>query len=630
MGLIDTGKENGHFEARKNILGISALYHDSAACMVVDGEIVAAAQEERFTRRKHDQSFPVNAINYCVKEAGIQNEHIDLVVYYDHPLYTMDRFISNVMSAGEDAKELVERSFESVFGEKLWIHKEVEWMLGKNANRRFLVCEHHVSHAASAFYPSPYEKAVILTLDGVGEWATTTIGVGDGGLIKLKEEIRYPHSLGLLYSAFTWFCGFKVNSGDYKFMGLAPYGEPVYEELIRREIIDIKEDGSFRLNLKYFDFQYGRAMTNDYFAELFGGPRRMPESRITKREMDIAASAQKVVEDVILRLVRHAKHKYGKEINNLVMAGGVALNCVANGKIMNAQVFRNIWIQPAAGDAGGALGAALYAAYNYAGIRRNVCLPDAQKGSLLGPQYTNDEIEGWLDAKGYAYQKYEDGDLFCRIAEELSAGRIIGCFHGRMEFGPRALGNRSIIADPRREDMQVKLNLKIKYRESFRPFAPAVLQEDAYQYFELDREKESPYMLIVQDVVKERRKGMDLKSKLGEAGDDMLKVVKESRSDIPAVTHVDYSARIQTVTEQSNPYFYRVLEEFKKLTGCSVVINTSFNVRGEPIVCTPQSAYECFMRTDMDVLVLEHCILKKEEQPEWIETQDWRRLYELD
>ena len=584
-----------------NILGISALYHDSAACIVIDGKIVAAAQEERFTRIKHDPHFPVNAIDYCLKESSIQKEDIDIVVYYDNPLYTLDRFLSNVVSAGEDAQDLLAGNFESVFGLKLWVHETVDRLLGKNNNRKFYVCEHHISHAASAFYPSPYKKAVIITLDGVGEWATTTIGVGDDCSISLKEEIRYPHSLGLLYSAFTWFCGFKVNSGDYKFMGLAPYGEPIYENIIRDKLIDIKDDGSFRLNLDYFDFQYGRTMTNDRFAELFGGPRRTPESRITKREMDIAASTQKVVEDIILKLVKHAKEKYGKEIDNLVMAGGVALNCVANGKIMNAGIFRNLWIQPAAGDAGGCMGAALYAAYYLDHVKRTIYLPDAQQGSYLGPQYSNEEIEEYLNKKGYVYHQYKNDELFRQIAIKLSEGKVIGCFHGRMEFGPRALGNRSIIADPRRENMQVKLNMKIKFRESFRPFAPAVLRDDVQEYFELD--KDSPYMLIVQNVIKSRRKDVYLQDNLKEFHNDMLEIVKQSRSDIPAVTHVDYSARIQTVTEEGNPYFYKIIRAFKEITGCGVIINTSFNVRGEPIVCTLQNAYECFRRTDMDILV---------------------------
>ncbi len=611
-----------------NVLGISALYHDSAATLVSNGNIVAAAQEERFTRVKHDQRLPKHAITYCLQEANLKKEDIDIVVFYDNPLYTLDRYLKNMAMAGTDSQDVLERSFDSMFSDKLWIHKKVEQILGENLHRKFLVCEHHISHAASAFYPSPYDKAVILTLDGVGEWATTTIGVGEGEKITIKEEMRFPHSLGLLYSAFTYFCGFKVNSGDYKFMGLAPYGEPVYEELIRIKLLDIKEDGSFWMNMDYFDYQYGRAMTNDKFADLFGGPRREPESRITKREMDIAASAQKVVEDIILKMVRHAKDVYGQGIDNLVMAGGVALNCVANGKIKNSGIFENIWIQPAAGDAGGSLGCALYASYNYTSIRRKVCQPDSQKGSYLGPRFSSEDIRKYCTKNHYPYHQIGQENLYEAIAKELSGEKVIGLFHGRMEFGPRALGNRSIIADARSETMQVKLNQKVKFRESFRPFAPSVLREDVSEYFELD--DESPYMLLVENVRKERRNESRLKDDLERYGYNMLDIVKQSRSDIPAVTHVDYSARIQTVNEETNPYYYKVISEFKKLTGCSVIVNTSFNVRGEPIVCTPKDAYECFMRTDMDVLVLEDCILYKKEQPEWIETDDWKSRYALD
>lgn len=611
-----------------NILGISALYHDAAACLVVDGKIIAAAQEERFTRIKHDLCIPVHAIKYCLKEAEIEEKDIDIVAFYDNPLYTLDRYIKSIITAGEDSRTLIENNFDSMFSDRLWIHKVIERVLGKNLNRKFLVCEHHISHAASAFYPSPFAKAIILTLDGVGEWATTTLGIGNGSEITIKEEMRFPHSLGLLYSAFTYFCGFKVNSGDYKFMGLAPYGEPIYEELIRKELVDIKEDGSFRLNMDYFDYQYGRAMTNHKFENLFGGPRREPETEITKREMDIAASAQKVVEDIILRMVSHAKRAYGQDIDNLVLAGGVALNCVANGKILNSNIFENLWIQPAAGDAGGCLGAALYASYQYAGIERKIEKTDSQKGSYLGPEYSSGEIEQYLQDNQYCYHKCNKDILFTKIAEELANGKVIGLFHGRMEFGPRALGNRSIIADARSEEMQVRLNKKIKYRESFRPFAPSVLREDAADYFEL--EGDSPYMLLVENVCKSRRKEVTLQADLKKYNHNMLEIVKKKRSDIPAVTHVDYSARIQTVDKETNLYFYQVIEAFKKLTGCGVIVNTSFNVRGEPIVCTPQNAYECFMRTDMDVLVLENCILYKEEQPDWIETDDWKTRFILD
>ena len=609
------------------ILGISALYHDAAAALIEDGSVIAATQEERFTRIKHDWNMPENAIDFCLKEGNITGMELDAVVFYDNPFLTLDRYMKNILASGSDSKEVINRNFDTMFSDKLWIHKKVDEFLGINPNRKFLVCEHHVSHAASAFYPSPYEKAVILTLDGVGEWATATISVGNKEEIEIKEEMQFPHSLGLLYSAFTYFCGFKVNSGDYKFMGLAPYGEPIYEDLIREKLLDIKEDGSFKMNLDYFDYQYGRAMTNAKMEELFGGPRREPETEITKREMDIAASVQKITEDIILRMVRHAKDKYGHGIDSLVLAGGVALNCVANGKIKKSNIFENIWIQPAAGDAGGSLGCALYAAYKYYGLERKVESEDSQKGSYLGPKFSHDGIKDYLDKNGYIYHEFKEG-IYKKIAEELAEEKVIGLFQGRMEFGPRALGNRSIIADARSATMQVKLNLKIKYRESFRPFAPSVLREDVAEYFEL--EDDSPYMLLVADVCKSRRSAFELKNNLNKYDGNMLEIVKQKRSDIPAVTHVDYSARIQTVSEEGNPYFYKVISEFKKLTGYSVIVNTSFNVRGEPIVCRPQEAYECFMRTDMDVLVLEDFMLMKEEQPAWSETKNWREQYVLD
>jgi len=609
------------------ILGISALYHDSAAALICDGDVIAAAQEERFTRIKHDWHMPVQAVEYCLKEGNITGTDLAAVVFYDNPLKTLDRFMKNILAAGADSKDVINRNFDTMFSDKLWIHKKVEALLGVNPERKFLVCEHHMSHAASAFYPSPYEKAVILTLDGVGEWATTTISVGEKEKIQIKEEMHFPHSLGLLYSAFTYFCGFKVNSGDYKFMGLAPYGEPVYEDLIREKLLDIRQDGSFEMCLDYFDFQYGRAMTNRKMDELFGGPRREPETEITKREMDIAASVQKVTEDIILRLARHAKEKYGEEIDNVVLAGGVALNCVANGKLKKSGIFKNIWIQPAAGDAGGSLGAALYAAYGYFGCERRVGAGDSQKGSYLGPKFSNNEIKTYLNRNGYMYHEFGVG-IYKVIAEELADEKVVGLFQGRMEFGPRALGNRSIIADARSETMQVRLNQKIKFRESFRPFAPSVLREDVAEYFELD--DDSPYMLLTADVLGDRKITFDLGGDLKKYHGNMLEIVKQKRSDIPAVTHVDYSARIQTVSEEGNPYYYKVLSAFKELTGCSVIVNTSFNVRGEPIVCTPQEAYECFMRTDMDLLVLEDILLKKEEQPEWHEKENWQERYELD
>lgn len=609
-----------------NILGISGLYHDSAACLVINGDIVAAAQNERFSRIKHDLNFPIQAIEYCLREGGINAEELDIVVFYDNPILTMDRFIKNVYDSGIESKALID-GLESLVTSKVWIHKEIKKFLSLKEETKILVCDHHVSHAASAFYPSPYEQAIIITIDGVGEWATMTIGKGNKGELKIMEEIRYPHSLGLFYSAFTWFCGFKVNSGDYKFMGLAPYGEPIYEDIIRKNIIDVKDDGSFRLNLDFFDYQNGRTMTNKKMEELFSGPRREAESKITKREMDIAASVQRIVEDVIIKIVKHAKSKYGQDIDNLVLAGGVALNCVANGKLKNANIFKNIWIQPAAGDAGGSLGCALYAAYQY-GENRMINPTDSQKGSYLGNSYSNDEVKMFLDTKGYRYHFFGEDEIFNKIADMLAEELVIGLFQGRMEFGPRALGNRSIIADARSEYMQVKLNQKIKFRESFRPFAPAVLEEDVQKYFELA--DVSPYMLLVENVVEHRRNKIDLARDLKEYEENMLEIVRKKRSDIPAVTHVDYSARIQTVNAERNGYFYNVIKAFKDKTKCSMVVNTSFNVRGEPIVCTLQNAYDCFMRTDMDILVLENFVLYKSEQPEWVETEDWKSKYKLD
>ena len=611
------------------VLGISALYHDSAACLIKDGEIIAAAQQERFSRIKHDSSLPADAIEFCLKQAEIDPKDVDIVAFYDNSLLTLDRYIQNILAAGKDSKDLIDLSFEGIFQDKLWIHKRLRDLLWNGEeNGKFVILQHHISHAASAFYPSPYKEAIILTMDGVGEWATTTIGRGKDKKIELIEEIRYPHSLGLYYSAFTYYCGFKVNSGDYKFMGLAPYGKPIYADLIKEHIIDIKEDGSFRLNLEYFDYQYGRTMINSKFEELFGAPRRQPETLITQHEMDIAASAQAVIEDVILKIVKHAKETYGTHIDNLVLAGGVALNCVANGKIKDSGLFRNIWIQPAAGDAGGSLGCALYTYYHYSDDERKINVHDSQKGSYLGPKYTMKEIENFLQESGYPYQKADGENLYEQIAQELDAGNVIGLFQGRMEFGPRALGSRSIIGDARSEDMQIKMNQKIKFRESFRPFAPSVLKEDVSEYFEL--EDDSPYMLLVEKVNENRREAVDIHAELNKYEGNMLEVVKLKRSDIPAVTHVDYSARIQTVTEEKNDYYYKLLQAFKKKTGYGVIVNTSFNVRGEPIVCSLKDAYECFMRTDMDVLVLENAILYKDEQPQWNETIDWQNKFELD
>jgi carbamoyltransferase len=611
------------------ILGISALYHDSAAALVIDGEIIAAAQEERFTRIKHDLGLPVNAIKYCLAEGNIKKTGIDKVVFYDNPFLILDRFLKNVCALGKNSEDLINRSFDNFFSKKIWIHKELQSIIGSQMKENDIyLAEHHISHAASAFYPSPFEEAVIITVDGVGEWATTTIGTGRGNKIELAKQINYPHSLGLFYSALTFFCGFKVNSGEYKFMGLAPYGQPVYYDIIKEKMIDIKPDGSYRLNLELFDYQNGRTMINREFEKLFDGPRREFESQISRREMNVAASAQKVLEEVLLLMTRDAKKTIGGNIKNLVLAGGVALNCVANGKIYKEKIFDRIWIQPAAGDAGGSLGAAMYLSHHvFDEPRKNLCR-DNQKGSYLGPSFSGSEICQFLEDSGYPYHKFEDSSKRNEtIAGALNNGKVIGLFQGRMEFGPRALGNRSIIGDARSPEMQSRMNLKIKYRESFRPFAPSVLVENAGDYFEMD--SDSPYMLLVANVREERRIPFDINKQLDKDA-NMLPIVNKVRSDVPAVTHVDYSARIQTVSREDNPEYHEIIEFFKNLTGCAVIVNTSFNVRGEPIVCTPEEAYNCFMRTEMDMLVLENCILYKEEQPEFNENENWRNKYELD
>ncbi len=612
------------------VLGVSALYHDSAAALIQDGKIIAAAQEERFTRVKHDASIPINAIRYCISSANVLAEQLDAIVFYDNPFLTLNRFISNLQYVKNDCDDLLKLSLEPLLLKKIWVEKFIRKELGSLGKQDVLFfTRHHISHAASAFYPSPFKKAAIITIDGVGEWTTTSIGMGDGNKIELYKEIRYPNSLGLLYSAFTYFCGFKVNSGDYKLMGLAPYGNPCYYKLIKDKLIDIKSDGSYRLNLDYFDFQNGRSMTNDKFASLFGGEPRRPESQITKREMDMAASVQKVIEEVIVLLANHTKQIVGDDVKHLVMAGGVALNCVSNGKLQRKKIFDDIWIQPAAGDAGGALGAALYYYYYKSGKSRiSDEVHDVQYGSYLGPNYNDEDIEKFLNENNYAYKRWDEDDIFQEIAKLIDNQMVIGLFEGRMEYGPRALGNRSIIADPRSPYMQSKLNMKIKYRESFRPFAPAVLEERKDLYFE--NAIKSPYMLMCMEVRKEIQKDFELNRILNENEDNMLSAINTVRSDIPAVTHVDYSARVQTVTEESNPFFYKILKSFLERTGCSTVINTSFNVRGEPIVCSPIDAYKCFMRTEMDVLVMGHCILRKEEQPIFEDNEDWRGQYALD
>jgi carbamoyltransferase len=611
------------------ILGISAFYHDSAAALTRDGEIVAAAQEERFSRKKHDPRFPRHAINYCLEEAFVEANDLDAVVFYDNPLATFDRVVANTLAAAPRGRELFLKATEAILGNKLWVTAHVHRALrsvGKAG--RVLFAEHHMAHAASAFYPSPFERAAVLTLDGVGEWATTSLGVAHGASIELFAEIDYPHSLGLLYSAVTSFCGFKVNSGEYKLMGLAPYGEPRFYEILRDKIVDVRDDGSYRLDTSYFGYLDGMTMTNERFAALFGGPPREPESRITRREMDLAASVQKVTEEIVLKTARHLRKVTGER--NLVMAGGVALNCVANGKIVAEGIFEKVWIQPAAGDAGGALGAALLAHHVYFGAPRR--LPpngrDAQKGSFLGPRYSSEEVRAFLDRKGYPYRRFEDrAERSALVARAIAEGKIVGWFSGRMEFGPRALGARSILGDPRNKDTQSVMNLKIKFRESFRPFAPSVLRERCAEYFDLACD--SPYMLLIAPVRASRRLPMDM-ARFRSGDDDMLGVLHQPRSDVPAITHVDYSARIQTVDRETHPDYRALLEAFEAETGCGMLVNTSFNVRGEPIVCTPQDAYRCFMRTEMDLLVLEDCVLWRHEQPAFDDTENWKETYELD
>jgi len=602
------------------ILGISCFYHDSAACLVRDGDILAAVQEERFTRKKHDPKFPKNAIKYCLEEAGIAIQDLDHVVFYDKPFLTFERLLMSYLTVAPRGLRSWLEAMPLWLGQKLHIPRIIYRETGYEGD--ILFTEHHEAHAASAFYPSPFKEAAILTIDGVGEWATASCGFGKDEDITLLKELHFPDSLGLLYSAFTYFCGFKVNSGEYKLMGLAPYGVPRYKDLILSELVDLKEDGSVRLNLSYFDFLGGLRMTNRRFAKLFGGPRRRPETDITQREMDIAASIQAVIEETVLRMANHVYKETNQK--NLCLAGGVALNCVANGRILREGPFEDIWIQPAAGDAGGALGAALSVWHRYLANKRPDPIGyDSQQGSYLGPSFSNEAVKMFLKSENYPYHELDTGKRAKIIAEQISEGKIVGYMTGRMEFGPRALGARSILGDPRREDTQTVMNLKIKYRESFRPFAPSVLEEKASEYFDVDRP--NPYMLLVAGVREERR----LPQPFGE-GMSMLERLKVKRSDIPAVTHLDYSARLQTVNQKQKPDYHAVISEFERLTGCAVIVNTSFNVRGEPIICTPQDAYRCFMRTDMDVLVMEDCILFKKEQPSWEEKGDWRNELELD
>lgn len=610
------------------ILGISAYYHDSAAALLRDGEIVAAAQEERFSRKKHDARFPENAIRYCLNEAGISLADVDEVVFYDKPLVKFERLLETYLSYSPKGIRSFIAAMPIWLKEKLYLKttlkRELATLGGINKTElpKLLFTEHHQSHAASAFFPSPYEKAAVMCLDGVGEWSTTTVWVGDGNTLTASWEIDFPHSLGLLYSAFTYYTGFRVNSGEYKLMGLAPYGEPKYVDLILDNLLDLKEDGTFRLNMEYFNYCTGLTMTNKKFDALFGAPPRKPESEISQREMDLAASIQKVTEEVVLRLAKTVRKETGCKY--LCLAGGVALNCVANGVLLRAGVFDDIWIQPAAGDAGGALGAALAVWYSLHGGKRKINCSDSMKGSYLGPQFKRDEIQEQLDKAGAVYRILEDNELMPQLAEILDSEKVVGWFQGRMEFGPRALGGRSIIGDPRSSKMQSVMNLKIKYRESFRPFAPSVLHDDVEKYFIQNRP--SPYMLMVAPVTEDIRISMtDEQNKL--FGIEKLNV---PRSELPAITHVDYSARIQTIHPETNPRYYDLISAFKERTGCGVVVNTSFNVRGEPIVCTPEDAYRCFMRTEMDFLVIENFLLSKPDQPEVKKDESWMEEFELD
>ena len=606
-----------------DILGISAFYHDSAACLLREGKVIAAAQEERFTRKKHDHRFPDNAIQYCLKEGGMAPDKLDCVVFYDKPWIKFERLLETYLAYAPAGMVSFMKAMPLWLKEKLWMGDLIRKKLN-GYEGELLYPEHHQSHAASAFFPSPFQRAAIITMDGVGEWATASWGCGQDNKIEIRYEMHFPHSLGLLYTAFTYYTGFKVNSGEYKVMGLAPYGEAKYTKVILDELMDLKEDGSFRLNMKYFNYCQGLTMTSERFHRLFGGPPRKPESKMTQKEMDLAASIQEVTEEVMLRMARHVKKETGEKY--LCLAGGVALNCVGNGKILREGIYDDIWIQPAAGDAGGALGAALFAWHQVKGNPRKVKASgrDFQEGSYYGPVWTTDEIESWLKEKGYPYHRKSEAEILEETAELMAGEKVVGWFSGRMEFGPRALGSRSIIGDARSPKMQSVMNLKIKYRESFRPFAPSVLSEDIGEYFELDRE--SPYMLLVAPVKSSRRKAMtEEERKL--FGIEKLNV---PRSDIPAITHVDYSARVQSVNQADHRKFYALIKKFKEKTGYGIIINTSFNVRGEPIICSPQDAYLCFMRTQMDVLVLEDIILYKAEQPEFKEEQDWRKIYELD
>ncbi len=596
-----------------NILGISAYYHDSAAALVVDGRIVAAAQEERFTRKKHDHEFPKNAVDFCLEEAGLRAEELDYVVFYDKPLLKFDRLLETYLEFAPAGLKSFLSAMPLWLKTKLHLPREIRKSLDGKFTKRIAFTNHHESHAASAFFPSPFEEAAILTMDGVGEWDTASIGKGADNRIELLKTMAFPHSLGLLYSAFTYFTGFRVNSGEYKLMGLAPYGAPRFADVILDRLIDLKEDGSFAMDMSYFNYCQGLTMTGPKFDTLFEGGPRSAESAITQREMDIAASIQAVTETIVIRMARTAREITG--MKNLCLAGGVALNCVANGRLLREGIFDDIWIAPASGDAGGALGAALFVHHQLLRNERRPEPGDSMRGSLLGPAFSNDEIEAFLKEESVPHTRIDDEtELLREVAEALKGENVVGWFQGRMEFGPRALGCRSIIGDPRSPKMQSVMNLRIKYRESFRPFAPSVLREDAGEYFDL--ESDSPYMLLVADVAERQLRELSDADREAMASEDLRKRVNVARSEIPAVTHVDNSARIQTVDEARHGRYWRLIREFKRQTGCGVIVNTSFNIRGEPIVCTPRDAWRCFMATDMDVLVLENCILRKSEQPQ--------------
>jgi len=603
------------------ILGISAFYHDSAACLVKDGDIIAAAQEERFTRKKNDFSFPINAINFCKDFARIGSDDLEIVAFYDKPFLKFERILETYLTYAPIGIKSFLKAIPLWIKEKIWMKELIKKELDYKG--KIIFPEHHESHAASAFYPSPYNEAAILTMDGVGEWTTTSYGVGNGNKIEIRADIKFPHSLGLLYSAFTYYTGFKVNSGEYKVMGLAPYGEPKYKQLIYDNLIDLKEDGSFKMNMEYFNYCAGLTMTNKKFDKMFGGPPRKPESKLTRRDMDLARSLQEVTEEIVLKMGNHAYKETG--LKNLTLAGGVALNCVANGRLLKEGPFDNIWIQPAAGDAGGALGAALTTWYGYLGNERETNgTSDKQHGSYLGPEFSDKEIKAFIESGNFAAQRLNDDELTSSVSELIANEKVIGWFQGRMEFGPRALGSRTIIGDARSSKMQSTMNLKIKFRESFRPFAPSVLRERISEYFDID--VDSPYMLLVANVKEERRKNMsDAEKKL--FGIDKLNV---QRSDIPAITHVDYSARLQTVHSNTNPLYHKLIKKFEDNSGCAVIINTSFNIRGEPIVCTPEDAYRCFIRTDMDYLMMGNYLFDKKEQKPLKKDTNWKKEFELD